>query len=252
MKLHSSLHKSFNKKKALVAENGEIKFNNKKTILNQNTKTKSSQKWLRRQINDPFANAAKIEGYLARSAYKLIEIQHKYSIFDKNTKIVIDLGCSPGSWSQVILTNKFCKNVNVIGLDLLPMKFKHKNLFYIQGDFEDVNVKKKLISMLKNLSGVNSVKNAKVDCIVCDIAMNSVGDSSTDRLRSERILENVLSFCKKHLNNNGNLVCKAIKGADAAIFNEIKNNFKLVYRFKPKSSRKNSSELFLIGKFKKE
>ena len=98
MKTYNSLHKDFKKKKELVARNGTIKFNNKKADINGKGRSNSSQKWLRRQVNDPFANAAKIEGYLARSAYKLLEIQNKYKIFNKNIKIVIDLGCSPGSW----------------------------------------------------------------------------------------------------------------------------------------------------------
>ena len=104
--------------------------------------------------------------------------------------------------------------------------------------------------MIKNLLKVSSEKDAKVDCIICDIAMNSTGDSSIDRIRSERILENVLFFCKKHLNVGGNFICKSIKGADAAIFHDMKNIFSSVYRFKPRSSRKDSSELFLIGKSK--
>ncbi len=251
MKSYNSLHKDFNKKKVLVSNDGKIKFNNKTTSINTGNKTKSSQKWLQRQINDPFSKAAKMEGYLARSAYKLIEIQHKYNIFNKNTKIIIDLGCSPGSWSQVILTNKFCnKNAYVFGVDLLPIKFKHSRLKYIQGDFEDKNVKKNILLTIENITG--NKKNVKADCIVCDIAMNSVGDSTIDRIRSERILENVLSFCKKYLVCGGNFVCKTIKGADALIFKEMKNNFVFVDRFKPKSSRKDSSELFLIGKIKKE
>ena len=83
MKKHTSLHSNFKKKQELVATDGTVKFNNRKTNIDAKGKTNSSQKWLRRQVNDPFANAAKIEGYLARSAYKLLEIQNKYRIFWK-------------------------------------------------------------------------------------------------------------------------------------------------------------------------
>ena len=247
MKLHSALQKKFNKKKELVAKNGTVKFNNKKSSVDKKGLTKSSQKWIGRQVNDPFANAAKIEGYLARSAYKLIEIQNKYRVFDKNTKIVIDLGCSPGSWSQVILTNKYLCHRQVIGVDLLPIKFQHKNLNFIQGDFEDKVIQKKIVEKLQELSGSTTKKNAKADCVVCDIAMNAVGNSEIDRIRSERILETALSFCELHLTNGGNFVCKAIKGADVAVFKKMRETFGSVYRFKPQSSRKDSSELFLIG-----
>ena len=192
MKIHNSLHKNFNKKKELVAKDGTIKFNNNKSGIDGKGRTNSSQRWLRRQINDPFANAAKIEGYLARSAYKLLEIQNKYKIFNKNIKIVIDLGCSPGSWSQVVLTNKNSANKQVIGLDLLPIKFQHKNLHFIQGDFESQEVQKQLIDKLKELTNSKTKKDAKADCVICDIAMNAIGNAEIDRIRSERILETAL------------------------------------------------------------
>ena len=196
--------------------------------------------------------AAKIEGYLARSAYKLLEIQNKYHIFNKNIKIVIDLGCSPGSWSQVVLTNRQYKAPQIIGLDLLPIKFQHNNLHFIQGDFEDKIIQKQLINKLKELTKSKTIINAKADCVICDIAMNAVGNAEIDRLRSERILETAILFCKKHLSSGGNFVCKSIKGADVAIIGEMKQTFNFVYRFKPNSSRKDSSELFLIGIDKKD
>ena len=251
MKIHNSLHKNFNKKKELVANDGTIKFNNKKSGIDGKGRTNSSQRWLRRQINDPFANAAKIEGYLARSAYKLLEIQNKYKIFNKNIKIVIDLGCSPGSWSQVVLTNKNSANKQVIALDILPIKFQHKNLYFIQGDFESQEVQKQLIDQLKELTNSKTKKDAKADCVICDIAMNAIGNAEIDRIRSERILETALLFCHKHLADGGNFVCKAIKGADVAIIEDMRKTFKFVDRFKPQSSRKDSSELFLVGICKK-
>ena len=257
MKLHSSLHKDFKKKEELIAKNGDIKFNNRKSNIDTKGRTKSSQKWLHRQVNDPFANAAKIEGYLARSAYKLLEIQHKYHIFTEKTKIIIDLGCSPGSWSQVVLTNKQFAGTKVIGIDLLPVKFQHKDLSFIQGDFENNNTQKQLVEKINKVSNeiYNQKKeqtsaknpNSKVDCIICDIALNNIGNAEIDRLRSERIIELALSFCKMHLAGGGNFVCKAIKGADNAVFNDIKQCFSKTFRFKPKSSHKDSSEIFIIA-----
>lgn len=248
MKLHTSLHKDFNKKKELVSKNGDVKFNNKKTNIDAKGKKKSSQKWLRRQVNDPFANAAKMEGYLARSAYKLLEINNKYDIF-RDKKTIIDLGCTPGSWSQVILTSKNLQNKQVIGVDLLPVKFEHKNLYFIQGDFEDKNVQKEIVEKLKEIT--KNEKSKKADCIISDIALNNIGNAEIDRMRSERIIELELLFCEKYLSKNGNFVCKALKGADNSVFFTIKNMFEKVYRFKPKSSRKDSSEIFLVALGKK-
>ena len=265
MKLYNSIHEK-NKKKELVFKNGKIRFNNKKTVINAKNKTKSSQKWLKRQLNNPFTNLAKIEGYLARSAYKLLEIQHKYKVFTKNIKTIIDLGCAPGSWSQVILTNKDLQNKYVVGVDILPIKFQHPNLYFIQGNFEEKKIQKEIIDTLKNINNLYAVdkkkqsengknvkrqKNITADCIICDIAMNAVGDSMIDRICSERIVETALLFCKKYLSKNGNFVCKTIKGADMSVINEMKNVFSTVHRFKPKSSHQNSSELFLIGLKKK-
>lgn len=245
MKQHSALHRDFIKKKELVSEDGKIKFNNQKTKINAKGKKKSSQKWLSRQVNDPFANAAKIDGYLARSAYKLLEINKKYRILEKKVKTVIDLGCSPGSWSQVILTNKAGIGKCVIGVDLLPIKFEHKNLHFIQGDFESVDIQAKIVEKLKEING-----DGKADCILSDIALNNIGNAEIDRIRSERIVEQVLSFAELHLSKGGHFVCKTLKGADNDVFEKIRKMFRFAHRFKPNSSRKDSSEMFIVGIFK--
>ncbi len=249
MKFYTSLHKKDNQNEELVDNKGTIRFNNQKSKICSKGKKKSSQKWLSRQINDPYANAAKIEGYLARSAYKLLEIQKKYNIFEPKIKTIIDLGCSPGSWSQVILTNEKLHKKQIIGVDLLPIKFNHPNLHFIQGDFEDINIQQNLISKLQEITKNETKQQA--DCIICDIALNNIGDKETDRLRSERIIELCITFCKSYLMKGGNFVCKALKGADNVVFNELKDMFKFVYRFKPNSSRKDSSEIFLICLCKK-
>ena len=251
MKKHTSLHSNFKKKQELVATDGTVKFNNRKTNIDAKGKTNSSQKWLRRQVNDPFANAAKIEGYLARSAYKLLEIQNKYRIFEPKIRTIIDLGCAPGSWSQVILTNKQFAGKQVIGLDLLPVKFQHEDLHFIQGDFESAEVQKQLVAELKEITGAKTKKAAKADCVICDIAPNAIGNNEIDCLRSERILETAMAFCSEHLAEGGHFVCKSIKGADRAIFEDMRRSFRFAHRFKPNSSRRDSSEIFLVGISKK-
>ena len=261
MKIHTSLNKDFKKKKELITKDGQIKFQNKKSNIKTQGLKKSSQKWLGRQLRDPFANAAKIEGYLARSAYKLLEIQNKYHIINNQTNIIIDLGCSPGSWSQAILTNQQFKGSKVIGIDLLPVKFQHPNLYFIQGNFEEQQTQKAIVEQIKKLKedaisteGLAKKKIGKkvqADCIICDIALNNIGNAEIDRIRSERIIELALWFCSKYLVNGGNFVCKALKGADNSVFTSLKQMFKYTYRFKPKASRKDSSEIFLVGIEKK-
>lgn len=263
MKIHTSLNKNFKKKKELVSATGDIKFNNKKTHINSKGVKKSSQKWLNRQLSDPFVSAAKIDGYLARSAYKLLEIQKKYNILAQDYAVIIDLGCSPGSWSQVITTDAKMRKTQIIGIDILQPKFIHNHFHFIQGDFEQENTQQKIITAIKNLrNNMPTAKNARrntldrhdvaeADCIICDIAPNNIGNSEIDRIRSERIIDEVLIFSKTNLCKGGNLVCKAIKGADQITFPTFKNMFEKVFRFKPKSSRKDSSEIFLIGINKK-
>ena len=250
MKKYNTLNSDFKKQKELISEDGKVKFNNQKTQIDAKGKKNSSQKWLRRQVNDPYANAAKIEGYLARSAYKLLEIQKKYRIIEPKHNIIIDLGCSPGSWSQVVLTNKQFQGKKVIGIDLLPAKFQHQDLHFIQGDFEEQKTQKQIVKTLQDLTKSKTQKQAKADCIICDIALNNIGDSEVDRMRSERIIELALHFCQEHLANGGNFVCKSLKGADNEVFQQLKQTFKFAYRFKPNSSRKDSSEMFLVGIWK--
>lgn len=249
MKIHSSIDKDFNSKKKLISDDGKIRFNNRKSKIDAKGKKKSSQKWLSRQINDPYTSAARIEGYLARSAYKLLEIQKKYNVFEKHINTIIDLGCSPGSWSQVVLTDKRFIGKQIIGVDLLPIKFEHPNLFFIQGDFEDKEVQDKILSTLKEITKNN--KTNKADCIMCDIALNNIGDKEIDRIRCERIVETALYFCRLNLVKNGHFICKTLKGADNTLFKDIKNDFKFVHRFKPNASRKDSSEIFLVCLCKK-
>ncbi len=245
MKVHTSLKSNFKQQKKLITDDGKVRFSNKKMRVEKKGIKLSSQKWLNRQFTDPFVCAAKIEGYLARSAYKLLEIQKKYEIFNKNDNIIIDLGCSPGSWSQVITTNRNTAKSQIVGVDLLEPKFLHQNFHFIQGDFEDKTTQKKIVDKIKELSG-----SQQANCIICDIAPNSTGNAEVDRIRSERIIEEVLFFCQKHLQKGGNFVCKSVKGADNAVFLELKKSFQNVFRFKPNSSRKDSSEIFLIGKEK--
>ena len=238
MKKHSSTRDDFSKQKELITKSGKLQFNNKNTNIDSKGKTKSQQKWLRRQMNDPYVFASKLEGYISRAAYKIIEVQSKYHIIEPKMKTIIDLGSAPGSWSQVILTDPKLVGKKVIGVDILPMKFKHKDLTFIQGDFENEEIQKQIVQALNG---------KKADCIICDIAMNAVGNAEIDRLRSERIIELALWFAGKYLARGGHFLCKAIKGADNEVFKTLQSQFRFAHRFKPKASRKDSSEMYLVG-----
>lgn len=210
----------------------------KQRVRNKNLKL-SSRNWINRQINDEFVIKARQNGYRSRASFKILEIQEKYKIFNNNS-IVIDLGAAPGGWSQVI--SPICKKI--IALDLLPMD-SLPNVDFIQGDF----LNNKCIEIIKN-----KLNGSKVDIILSDMAPNTCGIQKVDHLRIMSILEHVYEFAKIVLNDKGSLVAKVFQGgAFSELNNELKKDFKQVFNFKPKSSRKQSTELYIVCKgFKKD
>ena len=211
-------------------------------MLKQHVKNKSlklsSRNWINRQINDEYVIKAKQMGYRSRAAFKILEIQEKYKIIN-NKSVVVDLGAAPGGWSQVIAP--MCKKI--IAVDLLQMD-PIPNVDFIQGDFLDNNC----INIINE-----KLNNSKIDVILSDMAPNTCGIQKVDHLRIMNILEHVYEFAKITLNNGGTLVAKVFQGgAFNEINNKIKRDFKQVFNFKPKSSRKKSTELYIICKeFKK-
>ena len=207
-------------------------------MLKQHVKNKSlklsSRNWINRQINDEYVIKAKQMGYRSRAAFKILEIQEKYKILN-NTSVVVDLGAAPGGWSQVI--SPLCKKI--IAVDLLQMN-PLPNVEFIQGDFLDENC----INIINE-----KLNNSKIDVILSDMAPNTCGIQKVDHLRIMNILEHVYEFAKITLNNGGTLVAKVFQGgAFNEINNKIKKDFKQVFNFKPKSSRKKSTELYIICK----
>jgi 23S rRNA (uridine2552-2'-O)-methyltransferase len=211
----------------------------KKNSLESKNISSSSAKWLQRHINDPFVKASQIDGYLSRAAYKILEIDKKYHIF-QNANHILDIGCSPGSWSQAVLRLKEKNKTqpSIIGVDLLDCKFKHNNFHFIQGNFEDENV------LLQIQSACN---NAKFDVIMSDIAPSASGDPETDRLLHKRIVFSMADFIYKNIAKNGSFICKMIHGSDdAEILKLLKTIFSSINSFKPSASRKESSEIYII------
>ncbi len=198
-------------------------------------KNKISKNWINKQKRDIYVRQSKIDGYRARSVYKLIEIDEKFKIF-KNVKSVIDIGAAPGSWSQY--ASKILKNGKVISIDLKDMEPIDHSI-QIKGDFSEEDTQNKIRNYL----------NEKVDVIISDMAVNTTGIKSIDSIQTGELCKEALIFSQKIISDKGFFVSKIFVGKT---FNEIvalgKKIFKEVKVFKPKSSRKESKESFIICK----
>jgi 23S rRNA (uridine2552-2'-O)-methyltransferase len=224
----------------------EIKSN----VLPRKTKIKlktakgrkiSSTRWLQRQLNDPYVQQSRIDGYRSRAAYKLIEIHEKFSVFNKSN-IVIDLGSCPGSWSQVAINyfkSKNIKNFKLIAVDLNIMD-PIEGVEFIQGDFADENTLQEIIKV---------IGNNKVDLILSDMAPSSIGHAKTDHIRIMTLCEEAFYFAKDFLQKDGTFVAKILQGgAEKELLNGLKANFSSVKHYKPKASRADSAEIYIVAK----
>ena len=198
-------------------------------------KNRISKNWINKQKRDIYVRQSQVDGYRARSAYKLIEINEKFKIL-KNGISVIDLGASPGSWSQYIA--RTVKSGRLVSIDLKGME-EIENTVQIKGDFTDLDSQEKIKSLFKS----------KVDVVVSDMAVNTTGIKDIDAIYTGELAMEAMSFSKEMLVKEGRFVSKIFLGSS---FNEIvalgKKIFKEVKVFKPKSSRKESKESFIICK----
>ena len=198
-------------------------------------KNRISKNWINKQKRDIYVRQSHVDGYRARSAYKLIEIDEKFKIF-KNGISVIDLGASPGSWSQYIA--RTVKSGRLVSIDLKNME-AIENIIQIRGDFTDLESQEKIKGLFKS----------KVDVVVSDMAVNTTGIKDIDAIYTGELAMEAMNFSKEILVKEGRFVSKIFLGSS---FNEIvalgKKIFKEVKVFKPKSSRKESKESFIICK----
>jgi len=196
-------------------------------------KNKISKNWINRQRRDTYVRQSKVDGYRARSAYKLIEIDKKFEIF-KGGMIIVDIGAAPGSWSQYAA--KKVKSGKIISVDLKEME-KIQDITQIKGDFTQELIQKKIKS---NLS-----KGA--DVVMSDMAVNTTGIKNIDSIQTGELCKEAMIFSKEVISEKGFFISKIFMGST---FNEIvalgKKIFKEVKVFKPKSSRKDSKESFII------
>ena len=198
-------------------------------------KNKISKNWVNKQRRDTYVRQSKVDGYRARSAYKLIEIDEKFKIF-KGGITVIDIGAAPGSWSQY--ASKVVKNGKIISIDLKDMD-KIKNTIQIKGDFTNSEIKNHIKSYL----------DKGPDVVMSDMAVNTTGIKNIDSIQTGELCKEAMVFSKEVILKKGFFISKIFMGST---FNEIvalgKKIFKEAKVFKPKSSRKDSKESFIICK----
>lgn len=205
---------------------------------------KLNKAWLHDHINDPYVKLANREGYRARAAYKLKEIDETFGLI-KPGQLVVDLGCTPGAWSQYVRRRLSPSGAavgdldgTIIGLDLLEME-PIEGVIFIQGDFREDAVLQQLEQALRG---------RPADVVVSDMAPNLSGIASADAARVEYLVELAIDFAQKHMKPQGALVAKVFHGGSYNdVVQRFKSAFQVVKPYKPKASRDRSSETFLVG-----
>jgi 23S rRNA (uridine2552-2'-O)-methyltransferase len=193
----------------------------------------SSQRWLARQLNDPYVQAAKAQGFRSRAAFKLIELDDKYHLIGKGCRVV-DLGAAPGGWSQIALSRGAAA---VVGIDLLPIT-PVQGAQFIEGDFMDEGMDVRLKEML----------GGPADLVLSDMAPNTTGHVATDHIRIMALADMALAFAAEVLVPGGAFVAKLFQGgAEREMLNTLKLRFRTVRHAKPPASRKDSKEMYVVA-----
>jgi 23S rRNA (uridine2552-2'-O)-methyltransferase len=206
-------------------------------------KNKFNKNWIHDHINDPYVKLAQKEGYRARAAYKLKEIDELEKLV-KPGQVIVDLGCTPGSWSQYVRRKLAGGGEGgikgtMIGLDILPMD-PIADVHYIQGDFREDSVLDELAAVLEG---------RQADLVLSDMAPNLSGIPSADSARMEDLIEIAIEFSQAHLKPSGALLVKCFKDMGfTQNLERFRQEFKVVKQIKPKASRDKSSEIFLLGR----
>jgi 23S rRNA (uridine2552-2'-O)-methyltransferase len=206
-------------------------------------KNKFNKNWIHDHINDPYVKLAQKEGYRARAAYKLKEIDEAENLI-RPGQVIVDLGCTPGSWGQYT-RRKLAGGEDggikgtIIGLDMLPME-PISDMHFIQGDFREESVLDQLAEILDE---------RQADLVLSDMAPNLSGIPTADSARMEHLIEIAIEFSQMHLKPSGALLVKCFKDMGfTQILEKFRTEFKVVKQIKPKASRDKSSEIFLLGR----
>ena len=198
-------------------------------------KNKTSKNWLDKKKRDPYFKKSQTLGYRSRSSFKLIELDKKFNFLRRNI-FLLDLGSSPGGWSQVAA--KKISNGKILAVDILPME-KINRVEFLKGNFQDETIEKKIFYFF----------NKKIDVIISDAAANTTGNKNLDSFRTGEICLKVINLAKQSLNADGVLVFKMFMGSIFAEINKkAKETFKKVVVYKPLSSKKESKEIYFYCK----
>lgn len=206
-------------------------------------KNKFNKNWIHDHINDPYVKLAQKEGFRARAAFKLKEIDEEAKLI-RPGQVIVDLGCTPGSWGQYVrrkLAGKEGGGINgtIIGLDMLPME-PIADMHFIQGDFREEPV----VAQLEDI-----LAGRKADLVLSDMAPNLSGIPTADAARMEHLIDLAIEFSQYHLKPEGALLVKCFKDMGfTQIVERFRTEFKTVQQKKPKASRDKSSEIFLLGR----
>lgn len=219
----------------MSAKSGSGVRNLKQRVKTANKRSLSSQKWLERQLNDPYVARAKREGYRSRAAYKLLEIDEKYHVLKPGQRVV-DLGAAPGGWSQIAAKVVGPKG-KVVGIDLLPID-PMPGVEFIALDFLDESAPGKLIEML----------DGPADVVMSDMAANTTGHKKTDHLRIIGLAEAAIYFAREILAPGGAFIAKVFQGGtENQLLADLKRDFAVVRHVKPAASRSDSAELYVMA-----
>jgi 23S rRNA (uridine2552-2'-O)-methyltransferase len=203
------------------------------SVRTTRNRTAASQRWLVRQLNDPYVAAAKAQGFRSRAAFKLIELDERFGLIRPGTRVV-DLGAAPGGWTQVAVQRGAGR---VVALDLLPID-KLPGASLVQGDFLDPTVAAQVVEAL----------GGKADLVLSDMAPNTTGHTATDHLRILALAEAALDFSSEVLAEGGTFVAKVFQGgSEREMLLRLKQSFTSVRHAKPPASRKESSELYVVA-----
>jgi 23S rRNA (uridine2552-2'-O)-methyltransferase len=201
-------------------------------VRSARSRSAASQRWLARQLNDPYVAAAKAQGWRSRAAFKLLELDRRCHLLRPSMRVV-DLGAAPGGWTQVAVQ----RGASVVALDLLPME-PVRSATVLQGDFTDPEI----------LARLQVVLGGKADLVLSDMAPNTTGHATTDHLRIMALAEAALEFALEVLGDGGAFVCKVFQGgAESEMLGRLKRRFAVVRHVKPPASRKESSELYVVA-----
>ncbi len=213
----------------MVAISNKLKVKVKTAKYRKNASTK----WLLRQLNDPFVKKARSEGYRSRAAFKILEIDKKFHIFKYGMKVV-DIGSAPGGWSEVVI--KKVGFGNIVAIDILPMK-EIEGVIFKQIDFTNPEATSFLLDTFQ-----------KVNVVMSDIAPNTTGNDNLDHLQIMALVEQAYNFAREVLIVGGTFIAKVRQGGtENNLLSQMKKDFDIVKHFKPESSRKESSETYVIA-----